>query len=55
LVTEFLEDMITKRTNIFNDETDEINLDYERIHNTPVEELLKEDKIELVFALFKQL
>lgn len=54
LLTDFLDDMLTNTPNILQSEKD-MHLNLDRIKDTPIEELEKEDKIALVLVLLKQL
>lgn len=54
LLTDFLDDLLTSTPNILNNERD-MHLNLDKIKETPVEDLEKEDKIALVLVLLKQL
>lgn len=54
LLSEFLEDLLAGSPGILQPEKD-LYLNLERIKDTPVEKLEKEDKISLVLVLLKQL
>ena len=54
LLTDFLDDLLTSTPNILNNEHD-MHLNLDKIKETPIEELAKEDKIALVLVLLKQL
>ena len=51
---DFLDDMISSTPNLLTNEED-MHLNLDRIKETPIEELEKEDKISLVLVLLKQL
>lgn len=54
LMTEFLDDILTSTPNILESDKD-MHLNLERIKETPIEHLQKEDKVALVLVLLKQL
>lgn len=54
LMTEFLDDILTQTPNILESDKD-MHLNLEKIKETPIEDLEKEDKIALVLVLLKQL
>ena len=54
LLTEFLEDILNSTPNILSADKD-LHLNLDRIKETPVEDLPKEDKVTLVLVLLKQL
>ena len=54
LLTEFLDDILNQTPNILQPEKD-LHLNVERLKETPIEELPKEDKVTLVLVLLKQL
>jgi hypothetical protein len=54
LLTDFLDDLLTNTPNILQTDTD-LHLNLDKIKESPVEELEKEDKIALVLVLLKQL
>ena len=54
LLTEFLEDILNSTPNILSADKD-LHLNLDRIKDTPVEDLPKEDKVTLVLVLLKQL
>ena len=54
LLTEFLDDLLNQTPNILESERD-MHLNLERIKDTPIENLEKEDKVALVLVLLKQL
>ena len=53
-MTEFLEDILNSTPNILSADKD-LHLNLDRIKDTPVEDLPKEDKVTLVLVLLKQL
>jgi len=53
-LTEFLDDILNSTPNILQPERD-LHLNVEKIKETPLEELPKEDKVTLVLVLLKQL
>lgn len=64
MLTEFLEDLMSQKPNILQeqarlslsgDEQGEESIDLERIQQTPVEDLSRDDKVRVVFILLKQL
>jgi hypothetical protein len=54
LMTEFLDDMLNQTPNILDTDLD-MHLNLEKIKETPVEHLPKQDKVALVLVLLKQL
>ena len=54
LLTEFLDDILNATPNILQPDRD-LHLNVEKIKETPLEELPKEDKVSLVLVLLKQL
>ena len=54
LLTEFLDDILNSTPNILQPDKD-LHLNVEKIKETPLEELPKEDKVTLVLVLLKQL
>lgn len=54
LLTEFLDDILNATPNILQPDKD-LHLNVEKIKETPLEELPKEDKVTLVLVLLKQL
>ena len=54
LLTEFLDDILNATPNILQPDRD-LHLNLEKIKETPLEELPKEDKVSLVLVLLKQL
>jgi hypothetical protein len=54
LLTDFLDDLLTSTPNILQSDKD-MHLNLDKIKDTPVEQLDKEDKIALVLVLLKQL
>ncbi len=54
LLTEFLDDILHETPNILQPDKD-LHLNVEKIKETPLEELPKEDKVTLVLVLLKQL
>ena len=52
LLTDFLDDLLTNTPNILHNERD-MHLNLDKIKDTPVEDLDKEDKIALVLVLLK--
>ena len=54
LLTEFLDDILNQTPNILQPEKD-LHLNVEKLKETPIEELPKEDKVTLVLVLLKQL
>lgn len=54
MLTDFLDDMLSNTPNILNNEKD-MHLNLDRIKETPIDQLEKEDKIALVLVLLKQL
>lgn len=54
LMTEFLDDILNQTPNILESDKD-MHLNLERIKETPIENLEKEDKVALVLVLLKQL
>jgi hypothetical protein len=54
LMTEFLDDLLNQTPNILDNDKD-MHVNLEKIKNTPIEELDKEDKVALVLVLLKQL
>ena len=54
LLTEFLDDILNETPNILQPDKD-LHLNVEKIKETPLEELPKEDKVTLVLVLLKQL
>jgi len=54
LLTEFLDDILTQTPNILESDKD-MHLNLEKIKDTPLERLAKEDKVALVLVLLKQL
>ena len=54
LLTEFLDDILHETPNILQPDKD-LHLNVEKIKETPLEELPKEDKVPLVLVLLKQL
>ena len=64
MLTEFLEDLLSQKPNILRDQMASIStqeqkeqdtLDLEKIQNTPIEDLDREDKVRVMFMLLKQL
>ena len=64
LLTEFLEDLLSQKPNILREQTNPLDsvekqevdgFDIEKIQNTPIEELGREDKVRVMFTLLKQL
>ena len=65
LLTEFLEDLLSQKPNILREQINpledsvgkhqEDGFDIEKIQNTPIEELSREDKVRVMFTLLKQL
>lgn len=53
-MTEFLDDILNQTPNILESDKD-MHLNLERIKETPIENLEKEDKVALVLVLLKQL
>jgi len=62
MLTEFLEDLMSQKPNILKDqarfkvplEDDQVdNIDIERIKQTPMEDLGRDDKVRVVFILLK--
>ena len=51
-MTEFLDDILNAQPNILQPDRD-LHLNVERIKETPLEELPKEDKVTLVLVLLK--
>ena len=54
LMTEFLDDLLTQTPNILDNDRD-MHVNLEKIKETPIEQLDKEDKVALVLVLLKQL
>ena len=54
LLTEFLDDMLHSTPNILQPDKD-LHLNLDKIKDTPIEDLPKEDKVTLVLVLLKQL
>ena len=54
LLTEFLDDILNATPNILQPDRD-LHLNLEKIKETPMEDLPKEDKVSLVLVLLKQL
>ena len=54
LMTEFLDDLLNSTPNILDNDRD-MHLNLEKIKETPIEQLEKEDKVALVLVLLKQL
>jgi len=54
LLTDFLDDMLNSTPNILQTDKD-LHLNMDRIKETPLEDLAKEDKVALVLVLLKQL
>ena len=54
LMTEFLDDLLNQTPNILDNDKD-MHVNLEKIKETPIEELEKEDKVALVLVLLKQL
>ena len=54
LMTEFLDDLLNSTPNILESDKD-MHLNLEKIKETPIEKLDKEDKVALVLVLLKQL
>ena len=54
LMTEFLDDILNSQPNILESDKD-MHLNLEKIKDTPIEHLEKEDKVALVLVLLKQL
>ena len=54
LMTEFLDDILNQTPNILESDKD-MHLNLEKIKDTPIENLDKEDKVALVLVLLKQL
>lgn len=54
LMTEFLDDILNQTPNILDSDKD-MHLNLEKIKETPIENLDKEDKVALVLVLLKQL
>ena len=54
LMTEFLDDILNQTPNILDSDKD-MHLNLEKIKETPIEQLSKEDKVALVLVLLKQL
>ena len=54
MLTEFLEDILNSTPGILQSEKD-LHLNLDRIKDTPIEELPREDKVTLVLVLLKQL
>ena len=54
LLTEFLEDILNATPNILQADKD-LHLNLDRIKETPIEDMPKEDKVTLVLVLLKQL
>lgn len=54
LMTEFLDDILNQTPNILESDQD-MHLNLEKIKDTPIEQLEKEDKVALVLVLLKQL
>ena len=54
LLTDFLDDLLTSTPNILQSDKD-MHLNLDKIKETPVEQLEREDKIALVLVLLKQL
>ena len=54
LMTEFLDDILNQTPNILESDKD-MHLNLEKIKDTPIEHLDKEDKVALVLVLLKQL
>ena len=52
LLTEFLDDMLSETPNILQPDKD-LHLNVEKLKETPLEELPKEDKVTLVLVLLK--
>ena len=65
MLTEFLEDLLSQKPNILRDQMasistqgrieEENEVDLEKIQNTPIEDLEREDKVLVMFMLLKQL
>lgn len=64
MLNEFLEDLMSQKPNILKeqarfalsqDDADQEALDIERIQQTPMEELSRDDKVRVVYILLKQL
>lgn len=54
LMTEFLDDLLSQKPNILDNDTD-MHVNLEKIKETPIEQLSREDKVALVLVLLKQL
>ena len=54
LMTDFLDDLLSSTPNILDSDQD-MHLNLEKIKQTPLEHLEKEDKVALVLVLLKQL
>jgi len=54
LMTEFLDDLLNQTPNILESDKD-MHLNLEKIKDTPIEKMDKEDKVALVLVLLKQL
>ena len=54
LMTEFLDDLLKQTPNIWDSDKD-MHVNLEKIKETPIEQLDKEDKVALVLVLLKQL
>ena len=52
IMTDFLDDILSSSPNLLADSAD-IHLNVEKVRETPLEELKKEDKIALVLVLLK--
>ena len=64
MLTEFLEDLMSQKPNILKEQAHlsmsgdahgEDSIDLERIQQTPIEDLSRDDKVRVVFILLKQL
>ena len=51
-MTDFLDDLLNQTPNILDSDRD-MHLNLEKIKDTPIEELQKEDKVALVLVLLK--
>ena len=54
MLTEFLDDILHSTPNILQPDKD-LHLNLDKIKDTPIEDLPKEDKVTLVLVLLKQL
>lgn len=54
MLTDFLDDLLSNTPNILQTDND-LHLNLDKIKDTPVDEMSKEDKIALVLVLLKQL